>query len=63
MNWQTIIDDEIAAIRVRHAQRLAAEHARMWVARERANVSRIVAERERRVEERRRHERVAELVA
>ena len=57
-DWETIVDPEILAIRERQAARLRAEHQRMWLAQQRANDSRIVAERERRVEARRAHDRV-----
>ena len=61
--WATVIDDEIAAIRARHAQRLANEHTRMAIARQREADRRIVAEREKRVELSRAHDFVRQAVA
>jgi len=60
--WDTIIDAEILAIRHRHAWALHSEHVRRDRERQRVADAAIVAEREARVEARRAHDRVRELV-
>lgn len=56
------LDAEIRAVRVRHATRLAAEHARIRQVQQTAADAVIVAERERRVLASRGHARVRALV-